>query len=511
MSNKSIIIIGAGVAGLAAGCYAQMNGFDSQIFETHDLPGGLCTAWDRKGYIFDGCIHYLFGSGEGQPFNQTWQELGAVQERPFINHSEFMRITDGTGAAARTFIAYADPDRLEAHMKELSPEDSKLSEGFCDGIRQFTTFDMAMLQEKPRSLLTAEEWGQFGLKVMPFALPLAKWGRMSAKEFGDKFKDPLLRRALPQMFGWADIPVMVGMSLLAYMHTHNAGFPAGGSLEFVRAIEQRYLSLGGQIHYKAQVEKILVENERGNGARAVGVRLYNDEIHHADYVISAADGHGTIFDMLGGDFVDRDIKRTYDGRFRIHSQVQVSLGVNRDLSGTPHSVTYLLDKPLLIAGEERDAIWVKHYNFDPTLAPAGKSCIIVMIESNYAYWQRIYGRRLYDTEQLQVADIVIDFLETIYPGIRADVEVKDVATPLSYERYTGNWLGSTCGWLMTTKTMMTMIQGMDKTLPGLDNLYLCGQWVEPGGSVPVVAMSGRNAVQLICDAEERPFTTTHPT
>ncbi|MCA9977546.1 MAG: NAD(P)/FAD-dependent oxidoreductase, partial [Anaerolineales bacterium] len=329
MSNKSIIIIGAGVAGLAAGCYAQMNGFDSQIFETHDLPGGLCTAWDRKGYIFDGCIHYLFGSGEGQPFNQTWQELGAVQERPFINHSEFMRITDGTGAAARTFIAYADPDRLEAHMKELSPEDSKLSEGFCDGIRQFTTFDMAMLQEKPRSLLTAEEWGQFGLKVMPFALPLAKWGRMSAKEFGDKFKDPLLRRALPQMFGWADIPVMVGMSLLAYMHTHNAGFPAGGSLEFVRAIEQRYLSLGGQIHYKAQVEKILVENERGNGARAVGVRLYNDEIHHADYVISAADGHGTIFDMLGGDFVDRDIKRTYDGRFRIHSQVQVSLGVNR--------------------------------------------------------------------------------------------------------------------------------------------------------------------------------------
>lgn len=43
-----------------------------------------------------------------------------------------------------------------------------------------------------------------------------------------------------------------------------------------------------------------------------------------------------------------------------------------------------------------------------------------------------------------------------------------------------------------------MILGMRKTLPGLDNFYLAGQWVEPGGSVPVVAMSGRNAVRLIC-------------
>ena len=87
--NKSIIIIGAGVAGLAAGCYAQMNGFRSKIFELHDLPGGLCTAWERKGYVFDGCIHYLFGSGEGQPFNVMWRELGAVQDRDFVHHQEY--------------------------------------------------------------------------------------------------------------------------------------------------------------------------------------------------------------------------------------------------------------------------------------------------------------------------------------------------------------------------------------------------------------------------------------
>jgi thioredoxin reductase len=32
MSEKSVIIIGAGIAGLAAGCYARMNGYRARIF-----------------------------------------------------------------------------------------------------------------------------------------------------------------------------------------------------------------------------------------------------------------------------------------------------------------------------------------------------------------------------------------------------------------------------------------------------------------------------------------------
>ncbi|MCA9993330.1 MAG: hypothetical protein KDE29_20230, partial [Anaerolineales bacterium] len=65
----------------------------------------------------------------------------------------------------------------------------------------------------------------------------------------------------------------------------------------------------------------------------------------------------------------------------------------------------------------------------------------------------------------------------LYPGIRGQIEVKDVATPLSYERFTGNWQGSSCGWLLTKETMGLMIQGLDKTLPGLANFYMAGQWV----------------------------------
>ena len=50
---KSIILIGAGISGLAAGIYGQMNGYEMQIFGMHAKPGGQCTSWTRKGYTFD--------------------------------------------------------------------------------------------------------------------------------------------------------------------------------------------------------------------------------------------------------------------------------------------------------------------------------------------------------------------------------------------------------------------------------------------------------------------------
>ena len=90
--DKSIIIIGGGIAGLSAGCYGQMNGYRTQIFEMDNArPGGLCTSWKRKGYTMDGCIHMLTGSRTGM-FHRFFEELGAVQDRRMVNHEEYLRV-----------------------------------------------------------------------------------------------------------------------------------------------------------------------------------------------------------------------------------------------------------------------------------------------------------------------------------------------------------------------------------------------------------------------------------
>ncbi len=139
--GRSIAIVGAGIAGLSAGCYGQMNGYQTRIFELHDKPGGLCTSWKRGGYTFDGCIHWLVGSAPGNSFHRIWQELGAVQGKRWIDHEEFLRYDGGSGG---TLVLYTDPGRLERHLKELAPEDAPTIEELVGAIRRLAGLDMPL-------------------------------------------------------------------------------------------------------------------------------------------------------------------------------------------------------------------------------------------------------------------------------------------------------------------------------------------------------------------------------
>ena len=497
--SKSIIIIGAGVAGLSAGCYGQMNGYRTRIFELHDKAGGLCTSWKRKGYTFDGSIHWLVGSREGS-INRVWQELGAVQGRRMVDHEEFTRIV---GTDGRTFIVYTNIDRLEQHMKELAPADDKVTAEFIRALRRFSRFDQGSGDPtKPPGLFDKIKGG---LNMLPFMPALLKYSKMTVQDFGARFSDPLLRQAFPIIFDLPDCPMVALLFTLAWMHNQNAGYPIGGSLAFAQGIERRYIGLGGEIGYKSRVEKILTEN-----GRAVGVRLTDGSEHRADVVISAADGHATIFDMLGGKYVSDEVRGYYDELPIFAPMIQVSLGVARDLSAEPQSVSFMLDEPLTIAGKARSRLWARHYGYDPTMAPEGKTMLNVLMESDHAYWEKLYQEReRYDAKKKDIAIKVIAQLEERFPGITGQVEVADVATPMTYIRYTGNWQGSMEGWLPTPRTM-SMREGMDKTLPGLENFYMVGQWVEPGGGLPPAATSGRGVIQMICKGDDRPFEAKIP-
>jgi len=290
---------------------------------------------------------------------------------------------------------------------------------------------------------------------------------------------------------------------LAWMHKKSAGFPIGGSLEFSRAIERRYLDLGGKIHYRSPVSKILVENDK-----AVGVRLADGTEHRGEIIISAADGHTTIFDMLEGKYINDKIRGYYDELPIFPPFVQVALGVARPLEGLPPIVIYPLKEPVTIARQEHKWAGVKIYNFDPTLAPPGKTVLKVMFFSDYDYWKRLrQDPERYKAEKEQIADQVITLLDQRFPGLAGQVEICDVATPMTWERYTGNWRASFEGWLITTKTFGMR---MSKTLPGLKNFYMAGQWVEPGGGLPAAAISGRNVIQIICRRDKKLFVPKNP-
>jgi phytoene dehydrogenase-like protein len=498
---KKIIIIGAGMAGLSAGCYAQMNGYQTRIFELHRLPGGLCTAWKRKKYVFDGCIHWLIGSRTGG-FHDFLMELGALQGREIFDPEEFAVIE---GKGGRKMHLYADADRLEKHLKELSPDDGDVIDDLCRPVRVIARSDPPI--HKPMELMGLLDKLK-ALKLIPMLMAMGKLKGVTVGAYGARFRDPFLREAFVEGLGTtmlpADVPMLALVSTLAAYHQRNAGVPMGGSLEFAKAIARRYTELGGEVVYKSRVETILVEDDR-----AAGVRTEDGTEHRADVVISAADGRTTIFDMLGGKYVDDSIRSYYDSWPIYGPCLYVSLGVNRDLSSEPHCQVLRMDEPLTITGEMHDYIQCHQYSYDPSLAAEGKSAIIVMLrKTRYDYWKELReDKERYKAEKKAVADAVIAGLETRFPGITDQVEVIDVATPTTYERYTGNWQGSYMGWRDTIENAGA---SMKRTLPGLGSFYMVGQWVYQGGGIPGSTMSGRHAIQFICRDDGKKFVTSRP-
>ena len=134
------------------------------------------------------------------------------------------------------------------------------------------------------------------------------------------------------------------------------GIPRDGWLAFGRAVEQRFLELGGAIRYGAKVERL----ETGDGAVS-GVRLAGGETLTADRVLSAADGRFTRTVLLGEDG---------DARFdpgRVSDQpVQVNLGVAEDWSASG-ALTYLLPDAPAAAGRTQHRVTVQNKHYGPEL------------------------------------------------------------------------------------------------------------------------------------------------
>jgi len=300
--------------------------------------------------------------------------------------------------------------------------------------------------------------------------------------------------------------MMLILWILGFQHGKSAGYVVGGALDLVHRLEKRYRDLGGEITLKARVAKILVENDK-----AVGIKLADGTEHRADWVVSAADGRTTIFDMLGGKYVDDAIKDRYANPNLFAPLVHIALGVAGKCDEVPTCVggyTFPLEKPITVAGKEHQRLGVLSFSFDPNLAPEGKTVLKVQFDTDYDYWEKLYREpERYKAEKARIADLVVAALDKRFPGLAKQIEMRDVATPMTWVRYTGNWRGSYEGWMFGAESFTG---SMKKTLPGLDSFYMAGQWVNPGGGMPTAAMSGRNTLQLICHRDGQKFVATKP-
>jgi phytoene dehydrogenase-like protein len=122
-----------------------------------------------------------------------------------------------------------------------------------------------------------------------------------------------------------------------------------------------------------------------------------------------------------------------------------------------------------------------------------------MLSTDYDWWATRGGR--YQQEKDLTGDRVLTSIDQYLPGMKRTVQMVDLATPLTFWRNARSWRGAFEGWLPASNAL----KHVSKELPGLERFYMAGQWVEPGGGVPVATMSGRHVVEIICAALDRPF------
>jgi phytoene dehydrogenase-like protein len=500
--EKKIVIIGAGISGLSAGCYAAMNGYEVRIVEAHSLPGGLCTSWKRNGYLIDDSCHSLMGSGPASSYYQIWQELGAIQGRRIVDYEYFAGMTALDG---REFRLYTDLDRLERHMKELSPADAAPTEEFCRLVRRFADFNVPV--GKPTELMGLLDGLKMMLRFIPFMKVFGELLSLTLESFAARFKDPLLGDGIRNASYGAPGPLISIVMPLAAMSRKDGGYPVGGSLALAKAIEARFTSLGGTVRYGARVTRVLERN-----GRATGVRLEDETEIEADYVISACDMKSTLMGLLDGSRIDPVHKELLDSGTLTGPVTQVAVGANLDLSGSPAAQleAFKLPKPISIGGRRVEWFNVKNYAFDPAMAPRGKSLLLSMFLCEWSHWEKLKGDpAAYKAEKERTAEACIGALETHYPGIRTKVEMVDVATPLTYERYTGNWKGTHMTWQYSAE-FQKRHPFIPKTVPGLEGFYLASMWTNAPGSLPSAAEVGRWVAQLLCARDKKRFVTSIP-
>ncbi len=504
MGKRSIIIIGAGIAGLSTGCYAQMNGFESVIFEHHTKPGGLAAWWRRKDYLIDGGIHFLIGHQPGNPIHDVYQEIGTGDPETSVDMTTYLRFVDATGTQSIDFTS--DLDKVEADLLTIAPEDEDEIRDLMKEIRWMR--DSPLLTDLGMSALPPELRGRLdSLKEMWQMRSFMKYfmGKYSksARGYAKHLKNPFLKMAIESLFG-PDGPVWFVIMILACVAGGFLGLLKGGCPDFIDPIVARYESLGGRIKYRSEVKRVIVEENR-----AVGVELADGSEHRADFVVSAADGYSTIFKLLEGRYVDEKTLARYENWRRYDPTIMISLGVNRTFDDMPPLSIHMMKEAVHVGNRDITSLPLRIFNWSEDFSPPGKAVIQIMLETEWDYWKLLRDKdaNAYNEEKDRLAQEFIERLEDVFPGVSTQVEVVDVATPYTTWRYTLNDQGSPMGWMLSRDSLMTQIP---RTLPGLDNFFMAGQWVLPGGGVPGCVYTGRNVIQILCKREKREFVTSLP-
>ena len=328
--NPRVIVIGAGIGGLATACFLAKNGFTVDVYEKNGAPGGRCGQIVQDGHRFDlGATILLMPSIYRQVLSELDIDLEKDLETTPLDPAYKLLFSDGS-----EFSFFSDPCRMREQIESFEPGSYKR---YQDYIREgYSFFNLAKNNLLARNFEHFFSFINFSNMLLLLKL---KTYKKQAKYVENFFRDERLKMAFTFQNIYVgqnpfDAPAFFSMLPGAEM-TEGALFPKGGMNRIVSLLLAKAQSLNVKVHCKSPVAKIVT-----NGNRATGVELEDGTTKDAAFIVGNTDLPYICSELL----LERgDMKKRWESKSYSCSAIVFHWGLKRRYPQLEHHTIFLND------------------------------------------------------------------------------------------------------------------------------------------------------------------------
>lgn len=490
---RTVVVVGAGLGGLAAAIRLQASGHQVTLLEKRALVGGRAGQLREDGYTFDTGPSIITAP---DLLEELWAAAGADlhADVTLVPLTPYYRIYFGDG---RFFDYGGPPEQVAAEIRKFAPADQRGYERFMDRTRHIYRRAFQDLAGQPFHRLATF------LRVVP-ELARLNAARSVYSFVSGHFSHPYLRMAFsfhPLFIGGNPFRASLIYAIVPFLEREGGvHFSMGGTYALVTAMRALFERLGGTVRTSTAAAEVLVDD----ADRACGVRLVGGEAVVADAVVLNADVATAYMTLVP----PRLRRRLTDRRLRSYgysmSCFLLYLGLDRQYDKLRHHTIVMSDRYRGLLGDifdgqglPRDFSLYLHApsKSDPSMAPPGGESLYVLAPVPHlghgVDWEREAG---------PLRDRIVQFLEHDFglDGLSEAIRFERRYTPLDFRDDLSSYLGSAFSIEPTLlQSAWLRPHNVSEDVP---NLYLVGAGTHPGAGLPGVLLSARITAGLVNDA-----------